>query len=85
MLHFANDGGMIPEQIRLRADPTHYGFHFGSGTGRSTPLVWSMARFMRLAFDAEDKRGDGQSAIVAEHFLKAETGFPAAGQAEARH
>jgi glucoamylase len=70
MLHFANDGGMIPEQVWDRADPSRGGFLFGEGTGSATPLVWSMAQFMRLAVDAEDKRIVEQPAIVAQHFLK---------------
>lgn len=33
MMRFANDGGMIPEQIWDQADPTESTFIFGSGTG----------------------------------------------------
>jgi len=69
MLHFANDGGMIPEQVWDRANPSHAGFVFGTGTGSATPLVWSMGEFMRLAVDAKEKRVVEQPAIVAQHFL----------------
>ncbi len=69
MLHFANDGGMIPEQVWDRANPTQGHFIFGSGTGSATPLVWSMGQFMRLAIDASAKRVLEQPAIVAQHFL----------------
>ena len=69
MLHFANDGGMIPEQVWDRADPTRGGFTFGEGTGSATPLVWSMAQFIRLVVDAEEHRIVEQPAVVAEHFL----------------
>ena len=69
MLHFANDGGMIPEQVWDRANPTRGDFVFGAGTGSATPLVWSMAQFLRLAIDAHEKRIVEQPAIVAEHFL----------------
>lgn len=69
MLRFANDGGMIPEQVWDRADPSHAGFTFGEGTGSATPLVWSMAQFLRLVVDAEEHRIVEQPAIVAEHFL----------------
>jgi glucoamylase len=71
MVHFGNDGGLIPEQVWDRADPSRGGFLFGEGTGSATPLVWSMAQFMRLAVDAEEKRIVEQPAIVAQHFLKA--------------
>lgn len=70
MLHFANAGGMIPEQVWDRADATHTNFAFGAGTGSATPLVWSMAQFMRLAICAEDNRIVEQPAVVADHFLK---------------
>jgi glucoamylase len=69
MLHFANDGGMISEQVWDRANPTQGGFTFGEGTGSATPLVWSMGQFIRLAVDAQAKRVVEQPAIVAEHFL----------------
>lgn len=69
MLHFANDGGMIPEQVWDRANPTHGHFIFGSGTGSATPLVWSMGQFMRLAVDASAGRVLERPAIVAQHFL----------------
>jgi glucoamylase len=68
MRHFANDGGMMPEQVWDRANPTHGDFVFGAGTGSATPLVWSMAQFLRLAVDAQEKRIVEQPAIVAEHF-----------------
>jgi glucoamylase len=68
MLRFANDGGMIPEQVWDRANPTQGGFAFGAGTGSATPLVWSMAQFLRLVVDAQEKRVVEQPAIVAEHF-----------------
>ena len=70
MLHFANEGGMIPEQVWDRANPSRAGFLFGEGTGSATPLVWSMAQFMRLVVDAEAKRIVEQPAVVAQHFLR---------------
>lgn len=70
MLHFANDGGMIPEQVWDRAAPSRGGFEFGEGTDSATPLVWSMAQFMRLVVDAQEKRIVEQPAIVAQHFLQ---------------
>ncbi len=69
LLRFANEGGMIPEQVWDRADPSQAGFRFGEGTGSATPLVWSMAQFLRLVVDAEAHRIVEQPAVVAEHFL----------------
>ena len=50
MAAFANEGNMIPEQVWDREDPTGYGWRFGEGTGSATPLSWSMAQFIRLAW-----------------------------------
>ncbi|HEX6965494.1 MAG TPA: glycoside hydrolase family 15 protein [Gemmatimonadaceae bacterium] len=70
MMSFANDGGMIPEQVWDRPNPGDTDFEFGEGTGSATPLVWSMGQFMRLVVDAQEKRVVEQPSIVAEHFLK---------------
>jgi glucoamylase len=72
MQQFANEGGMIPEQVWDQANPTESGFRFGGGTGSATPLAWSMAQFLRLAVGAEQKRIVEMPSIVAEHFLKAQ-------------
>ncbi|MGA8233764.1 MAG: glucan 1,4-alpha-glucosidase [Candidatus Acidiferrales bacterium] len=69
MMHFANAGGMIPEQVWDRAEATPSKFVFGSGTGSATPLAWSMAQFMRLVICAEEKRVVEQPGVVAAHFL----------------
>ncbi len=51
MIGFANDGGMIPEQVWDRSDSPGGEFRFGKGTGSATPLAWSMAQFIRLAIN----------------------------------
>ncbi|HYL86725.1 MAG TPA: glucan 1,4-alpha-glucosidase [Candidatus Angelobacter sp.] len=70
MLHFANAGGMIPEQVWDRAEATPARFVFGQGTGSATPLAWSMAQFIRLVVCVEEKRIVEQPEVVAAHFLK---------------
>ena len=70
MQKFANAGGMIPEQVWDRAEPTPSHFSFGSGTGSATPLAWSMAQFLRLVVDAEENRVVETPGVVADHFLK---------------
>jgi len=60
---------MIPEQVWDRAQPTPSEFIFGEGTGSATPLAWSMAQFIRLVVDSDEKRVVEQPSIVAEHFL----------------
>jgi len=70
MLHFANAGGMIPEQVWDVPQPTQSKFMFGEGTGSATPLAWSMAQFIRLVVCAEEKRIVEQPKVVADHFLR---------------
>ena len=70
MEKFANEGGMIPEQIWDRAEPTQSNFTFGEGTGSATPLAWSMAQFLRLVVDAEEHQITETPKVVADHFLK---------------
>ncbi len=70
MERFANEGGMIPEQIWDWAQPTQSNFAFGQGTGSATPLAWSMAQYIRLVVDSEEHRIVEQPAIVAAHFAK---------------
>ncbi|WP_435317073.1 glycoside hydrolase family 15 protein [Haloarchaeobius sp. TZWSO28] len=53
MARFANEGRMIPEQVWDREDATEYGWEFGEGTGSATPLSWSMAQFVRLAWSID--------------------------------
>jgi glucoamylase len=69
MLHFANRGGMIPEQVWDTAEPTSPHLAFGEGTGSATPLAWSMAQFIRLVLCAQENKIVEQPSIVAEHFL----------------
>ena len=71
MQQFANQGGMIPEQVWDEANATASQFSFGAGTGSATPLAWSMAQFLRLVVCAEEKKIVEMPSIVAEHFLKA--------------
>jgi glucoamylase len=68
--HFANPGGMIPEQVWDQAGPTESHFVFGQGTGSATPLAWSMAQFIRLVVCVEEKHVVEQPTVVAAHFRK---------------
>jgi glucoamylase len=70
MSGFANEGGMIPEQVWDRKDSPGVAFRFGSGTGSATPLAWSMAQFIRLAMNIRAGRNLETPAIVADRYLK---------------
>ena len=50
----ANDGGMLPEQVWDGREPTGKpGFTKGQGTFSATPLAWTHAQLIRLAWSIE--------------------------------
>ncbi len=66
MAAFAGPGGMIPEQVWNTSLPGKV--LPGQGTGSATPLCWSMAQFVRLAFNIADGRNSDTPKIVVTHF-----------------
>ncbi|HEX8847169.1 MAG TPA: glycoside hydrolase family 15 protein [Pyrinomonadaceae bacterium] len=70
MMSFANEGGMIPEQIWDHRRGPRSEFRFGEGTGSATPLAWSMAQFIRLVINLEAGRNLETPDIVATRYLK---------------
>jgi glucoamylase len=69
LLHFANNGMMIPEQVWDRAHTPGPQFHFGAGAGSATPLAWSMAQFIRLAINIRRGRNVETPDVVANRYL----------------
>jgi glucoamylase len=62
----ANDGGMIAEQVWDGRPPTGTGGRrAGTGTLSATPLAWSHAQLIRLAWSIQKGRPVEQPAIVA--------------------
>jgi glucoamylase len=50
----ANDGLMLPEQVWDENPPSGApGFTPGTGTGSATPLAWTHAQFVRLAWSID--------------------------------
>lgn len=54
---FANEGGMIPEQIWDTADIPEKWLFKGRGTGAATPLVWAHAEYIKLLTSKRECRG----------------------------
>jgi len=54
MEEFANDGGMLPEQIWDAPDLPDGGMKFGEPTGAAMPLCWSHAEYISLVRSARD-------------------------------
>jgi glucoamylase len=66
----ANDGYMIPEQVWAPdfAPGGQPGFPAGEGTFSATPLAWSHAQYVRLAWSIQAGRPVEQPAIVAARY-----------------
>jgi glucoamylase len=66
----ANEGYLLPEQVWDNEPPAGQpGFASGTGTFSATPLAWTHAQFIRLAFDIAAGRLLEQPAIVADRYL----------------
>jgi glucoamylase len=62
----ANEGWMIPEQVWDQNPPSGQpGFARGEGTFSATPLAWSHAQFIRLAWSLDAGRPVEQPRVVA--------------------
>ena len=54
--NFANEGGMIPEQIWDAADIPERELYFGKPSGSAMPLVWAHAEYVKLLRSLQDGR-----------------------------
>ena len=61
----AGEGWMIPEQVWDENPPSGSGFPRGEGTLSATPLAWSHAQFIRLAWSLDAGRPVEQPRVVA--------------------
>jgi glucoamylase len=74
MANTANEGDLLPEQVWDHEPPSGQpGFAPGSGTTGATPLAWTHAQFIRLAFDLAAGRLLEQPSVVAERYLTGST------------
>jgi glucoamylase len=70
MANTANEGDLLPEQVWDNEPPAgQSGFESGTATTGATPLAWTHAQFIRLAFDLAAGRLLEQPPIVAERYL----------------
>jgi glucoamylase len=69
MAHTANGGGMLPEQVWDGRRPTGKpGFTQGEGTFSATPLAWTHAQLIRLAWSAEAGAPVERPTVVADRY-----------------
>jgi len=67
----ANDGYLIPEQVWDNQPPSGQpGFPQGEGTLSATPLAWSHAQFVRLAWSIDAGHPVEQPTIVACRYVR---------------
>ena len=56
MESFANEGGLVPEQVWDSPDIAERGLHFGRPSGSAMPLVWAHAEYLKLRRSLRDGR-----------------------------
>jgi glucoamylase len=66
----ANDGNMLPEQVWAPDFPPagQPGFPLGEGTFSATPLAWSHAQYVRLAWSIQAGQPVERPSIVADRY-----------------
>jgi len=64
-----NDGYMLPEQVWDDFPPSGQpGFPSGEGTFSATPLAWTHAQFVRLAWSIEAGRPIERPSVAFERY-----------------
>jgi glucoamylase len=53
---FANEGGLLPEQVWDSPDIPERELHFGRPSGSAMPLVWAHAEYLKLRRSLRDGR-----------------------------
>ena len=66
----ANDGHMLPEQVWAPDFPPagQPGFTRGEGTFSATPLAWSHAQYVRLAWSIQAGRPVERPSVVVDRY-----------------
>ncbi|WP_276270737.1 glycoside hydrolase family 15 protein [Haloarcula litorea] len=65
---FANDGRMLPEQVWDEPGDNDFDWAFGEGTSSATPLSWTNAQFVRLAWSIDAGRPVETPAVVEARY-----------------
>ncbi|MFN8475398.1 MAG: glucan 1,4-alpha-glucosidase [Anaerolineae bacterium] len=73
---FANEGGMIPEQIWDSADIPNKELCFGRPSGSGTPLVWAHAEYIKLRRSLRDGKVFDMPPQTVERYLRDKTDTP---------
>ena len=73
MAAFANEGGMIPEQIWDSPDIPERELFFGRPSGSAMPLVWAHAEYIKLLRSLRDGRVFDTPSQTLERYVKKKT------------
>jgi len=76
MESFANEGGLISEQIWDSPDIAERELHFGRPSGSAMPLVWAHAEYLKLRRSLRDGRLFDQPPQTMQRYLKEKTVSP---------
>jgi len=70
---FANEGGLISEQIWNTKDIPRHDLYFGRPSGSAMPLVWAHAEYLKLRRSLRDGRVFDLPPQTVERYLKGKT------------
>jgi glucoamylase len=73
---FANEGGLIPEQVWDSADIPERELQFGRHSGSAMPLVWAHAEYLKLRRSLSDGRLFDLPPQTVQRYLKDKTISP---------
>jgi glucoamylase len=73
---FANEGGMIPEQVWDSPDIPERGLFFGRPSGSAMPLVWAHAEYVKLCRSLSEGRLFDMPPQPVKRYLVEKTGSP---------
>ena len=73
---FANEGGLIPEQVWDSPDIPENELYFGKPSGSAMPLVWAHAEYLKLRRSLQDGQLFDQPTQTVQRYLKENTVSP---------
>ncbi len=73
---FANEGGLLPEQIWDAQDIPDKELYFGRATGSAMPLVWAHAEYIKLRRSLHDARVFDMPPQPVQRYQRARTDSP---------
>ena len=73
---FANESGLLPEQVWDAADIPEQGLYLGRPSGSAMPLVWAHAEYVKLRRSLHDGRVFDTPPQPVQRYLVEKTGSP---------